>query len=211
MKKLFLLPLAACLLVACPGPVDNGEGGGGGGTGKTPVVFNYDAIKDALEGHLTDESQSTYIQNEHSYTVGGLAFAARGGKYFGRVTNQYGGSEGYYALKSLQIKKAGGDVVTVTGLDGYTTITVVNLTTYTDNTIDKFLGIKVAGAAVTANETTLTAVATGQENIGSGDNAGKTFPVYRVTVTYTIAADATSFVMTAPANNAAYVESVTIA
>lgn len=203
MKKLFLLPLAACLLVACPGPAQE--------QGPETVKFDYTAISTALEADLTAEAQSTYIQNEHTYTVGSMSFAARGGKFFGRTTSQYAGSEGYVALKALQVKKAGGDVVTVTGLAKHTTITVVNLTTYTDNTADKFLGIKVNGEAVPANETTLTAVETGQANNGTGDNADKTYPVYRVTLTYTISADATSFVMVAPTGNAAYFESVTIA
>ena len=207
MKKLFLLPLAACLLVACPGPVDDGKGEG---NKPTPVVFNYDAVSTALEADLTADGQSTYINTAKTYEVGGLSFAAVGGKLFGRTTSQYEGSEGYVALKSFQIKKGGTEVVTVTGLAKFTKITIVNLTTYAETTADKFIGIKVNGAAVAANESAVTTVATTAANNGTGDKAGQTFPVYTATLTYTISADVTSFAITSPVNNAGYFQSITI-
>ncbi len=212
MKKLFLLPLAACLLVACPGPVDdNGSGtggGGGGGTAKTPVVFDYATIGEALEAQIKADDQSTYINTAKTFTLtDGISVAAVGGKMFGR-TNEAHGNDGYKALVTLQIKKNGNDVLTFTGLSGYTKIEVESLTTYADSTVDKLAIIKVAGSEVTSADA-LTWTASGQVNHDENDQT-KEYAIKKATLTYTIDATATSFTVSSPAGNAVYFTKITL-
>lgn len=213
MKKLFLLPLAVLMLAACGGGTNvddggntGGGGGGGQGGGSTPVekyAVKYETLE-GLEATLTEESSSTYLVNAKDFTIGGVTFSAAGGKVFGRCGN-FAGSEGYKALNALQIKKAGGDVLTAGALAGITKIAVTTITTYTDTTADKLPGIKVNGAAVESKDE-ISPVDAGVENKDSKD-ATKTYKCYTITLTYDVK-DVTSFALTSPTENAAYIKSI---